>query len=681
MLIWFPAVPALLAAFAIVFVPGALIGWGLRLRGIAIYALAPLFTTTVVAVGPILFQLLGIGWGKVGFITVTLAAAAVSAVVGRMMGNSWSDLRGGYRGRIRPDIIGLGLGAVVVATQFMRMFGQPQHISQTADNIFHLNAIRYIVETDSASSFQLGEMTGIPFYPAAWHTLGALIVEFAGVSVPVAVSSLCIVTGAAVWPAAVLVLARQVCPRSPRVGILAGLVAASFPAQPILLAMWGVLYPNLYSIALLPLALALLVRMLGFSSDRKGQFEGRAFVCLIVGAPGLALAHPGAVMALIVMAWPLVILAHRRAARRFLAAMSEKGSRSVVVVVLVLAGAATVALWGLLRPEAADSIGPPVQSLAQAMGQVFFGAPMGGAIGLFMSGGFFAGLVVVARSRQLHWLLALFVVTAFLFISVSSFDRVPFREYITGVWYNDAFRVAALLPVVMAPIVLVGFDWFLVSTSRRLSTVLRGRRQGEGRLAGLAAFARRLDPHRMSLQSAVLIVFVLLFAAEGQLGNMRRAVWDAQNGYNMTDQAELLNSDEERLLTRVAAHVPKDSVIAANPWTGASLVYAYAGRRTPELHTLSTVNDDIRTVDGRLRDARKDPKVCEAADRLHIKYVLDFGTREFRNFKHDAYDGLLGLDRAGVAHVIDQEGSARLLMLDVCGGAGSATSPNKEQGK
>lgn len=680
MLTWLPAVPVILAAFAIVFVPGVLIGWGLRLRGIALYALAPLFTTTVAAFGPVLFQLLGIGWDKVGFIIVMLASAAVSAVVGRLMGHSWSDLRGGYSGGNRADIIGLCVGALVAASQFMRVFGQPQHISQTADNIFHLNAIRYIVETDSGSSFQLGEMTGIPFYPAAWHTLGALIVEFAGVSVPVAVSSLCIVTAAAVWPAAVLLLARQVCPRSPRVGILAGLVAASFPAQPILLAMWGVLYPNLYSVALLPLALALLVRMLSFSTDRRGQFEGLAFVCLVAGAPGIALAHPGAVMALIAMAWPLVILAHRRAARKFLAGMPGNRARAVVVLILVLAGAATVALWGALRPEAAASIGPPVQSLAQAMGQIFLGAPMGSAIGLFIAAGLLIGLVLVARSRPLHWLLALFAVTAFLFISVSSFDRVPFREYITGVWYNDAFRVAALLPVVMAPIVLLGFDWFLVRTSRLFSTSIRGL-QDKKQFAGLAAFARRLGPDRLSLQSAVLIVFVMLFAAESQLGNMRRAVWEAQNGYHRTDQAELLNTNEERLLNRVSEHVPEDSVIAANPWTGASLVYAYAGRRTPELHTLSTVNDDMRTVHGRLREARQDPEVCEAVERLHVEYVLDFGTREFRNFKHTAYRGLLGLDTAGVAHVIDQEGSARLLKLDVCGGAGPAASPDKEQGQ
>lgn len=680
MLTWLPALPALLVAFVIVFVPGALLGWGLRLRGITLYALAPLFTTTVAAVGPIIFQLIGIGWGKTGFVIVTLVFAAAAAVIGRLMGYCPSDFRDGYRVRIRTDIIGLGLGAVVAAIQFMRMFGQPQHISQTADNIFHLNAIRYIVETGSGSSLQLGGMTGIPFYPAAWHTLGALIVEFAGVSIPVAVSSLCIVTAAAVWPAAILLLARQVCPRSPRVGILAGLVAASFPAQPILLAMWGVLYPNLYSTALLPMVLALLVRMLGFASDRKGQFEGIAFVCLIIGAPGIALAHPGAVMALIAMAWPLAIMAHRRAARKFFAGMPEKRSRAVVVVVLVLAGVATVALWGALRPEAVDSIGPPVQSLAQALGQIFLGAPMGGAVGLFIAAGLLGGLVLVVRLRPLRWLLALFAVTAFLFVAVSSFDRVPFREYITGVWYNDAFRVAALLPVAMAPIVLVGFDWFLVRTSRLVATAPQGG-QSTPRLAGIAAAAARLYPQRISFQSTVLIVFVLFFAAESQLGNMRTAVWDAQNGYNQTNQSELLSTDEEQLLTRVAAQVPKDSVIAANPWTGASLVYAYAARRTPELHTLSTVNDDMRTVDGRLREARQDPKVCEAVDRLHVEYVLDFGTREFRNFRHDGYDGLLGLDRAGVAHVIDQEGGARLLKLDVCGGADSATSPNKEQGQ
>ncbi|MGN7147994.1 DUF6541 family protein [Arthrobacter sp. SAFR-179] len=679
MLTWLPAVPSLLVAFAIVFVPGALLGWGLRLRGITLYALAPLFTTTIVAVGPILFQLLGLRWDKNGFMITALVSAAAAAVVGRLVGSTPSDFRGGYQRRIRTDIIGLGLGAVVAAIQFMRMFGQPQHISQTADNIFHLNAIRYIVETGSGSSLQLGGMTGIPFYPAAWHTLGALIVEFAGVSVPVAVSSLCIVTAAAVWPAAVLLLARQVCPRSPRVGVLAGLVAASFPAQPILLAMWGVLYPNLYSTALLPLVLALLVRMLGFSSDRKGQFEGIALLCLIVGAPGIALAHPGAVMALIAMGWPLVIMAHRRAAQRFLARMPERRARAIVVVVLVLAGAATVALWGALRPEAVDSIGPPVQSLAQALGQIFLGAPMGGAVGLFIAAGLLGGLVIVTRVARLRWLLALFGITAFLFIAVSSFDRVPFREYITGVWYNDAFRVAALLPVVMAPIVLVGFDWFLVRAMRLVGKAMHGG-PAERRLLRVAALAGRLQSPRMSLQSVVLIVFVFLFAAESQLGNMRMAVWDAQNGYNQTNQSELLSTDEERLLMRVAAHVPKDAVIAANPWTGASLVYAYTGRRTPELHTLSTVNDDMRTVDAKLREARRDPQVCGAVDRLNVGYVLDFGTREFRNFRHENYDGLLGLDRAGVAHVIDQEGGARLLKLDVCGGADSAMA-KKEQGQ
>ncbi len=38
---WAGALPALVVAFAVVFGPGALMGAGLRLRGLALWALAP----------------------------------------------------------------------------------------------------------------------------------------------------------------------------------------------------------------------------------------------------------------------------------------------------------------------------------------------------------------------------------------------------------------------------------------------------------------------------------------------------------------------------------------------------------------------------------------------------------------------------------------------------------------
>ena len=43
--------------------------------------------------------------------------------------------------------------------------------SLTFDNVFHLNAIRYVLDTGAASPLQLGQMTspsgGVPFYPSA----------------------------------------------------------------------------------------------------------------------------------------------------------------------------------------------------------------------------------------------------------------------------------------------------------------------------------------------------------------------------------------------------------------------------------------------------------------------------------------------------------------------------------
>src|SRR5690606_19483538 len=72
--------------------------------------------------------------------------------------------------------IGVGFAAVVITIRFIVIFWEPDNISQTYDNIFHLNAPRFVLETGNASSITLA---GLPidapgtggFYPAVWHAL------------------------------------------------------------------------------------------------------------------------------------------------------------------------------------------------------------------------------------------------------------------------------------------------------------------------------------------------------------------------------------------------------------------------------------------------------------------------------------------------------------------------------
>lgn len=46
--------------------------------------------------------------------------------------------------------------AVVIGLQIFAVIGQPSAISQTFDNVFHLNAIRYIMDTGAASPSNSG---------------------------------------------------------------------------------------------------------------------------------------------------------------------------------------------------------------------------------------------------------------------------------------------------------------------------------------------------------------------------------------------------------------------------------------------------------------------------------------------------------------------------------------------
>ena len=656
---WIEAVPALVSAVAVLVLPGAAVGTAMRLRGVELFALAPVLSASIVAVASLAGPFVGVPWGPL----MVAAATAVACVAGWCLSFAWRGTRRGagpsrsFRTAL-PALVGLGLGAALLGQQMMRVFGAPSNISQTTDNIFHLNAIRYIADTGSASPLTVGEMNGSPFYPSVWHAFGALVLQLSGSPVPAVASALTIAIPAVVWPAGILFLSRQALPRTRVASVAVGIVAAGYPAHPILLAMWGVLYPNQFSICLLPAMLALAVGALGLSSSAD-QRPLRAFVLLVAGAPGIALAHPGAAMALMAFAWPLVLMAVPHAMRWLMGRGIRRGLAAAVsgFLLLVLAGF-TGLVWWVFRPEPGLAQGPPMQTMAQAFGQIVLGAPMAASVGGALAVAFIAGCVDIAR-RPHRWPLGVMAVAAFLFIAVSSFDRIPFREFFTGVWYNDAYRLAALLPVAMAPIALAGVVRIVVWAQFLLEwSTARWAGTRPGRV-----LAATPQPWRAPAMAVLVLSLVM---ADGQLGNMRRAVWDTQPRYFLNQSSELLSADEEQLLQRVSSHVSPSDVIIGNPWTGAALVYAYSGRRATELHVYSNAGDDVRLLNTSLRWAESRPAVCDAVHRLGVTYVLDFGLREFHDLHH-SYAGLYRLVEDGVAEVVDQQGDARLLRITACG--------------
>ncbi|MBN4844997.1 hypothetical protein IDG72_14550, partial [Staphylococcus sp. EG-SA-29] len=68
------------------------------------------------------------------------------------------------------------------------------------------------------------------------------------------------------------------------------------------------------------------------------------------------------------------------------------------------------------------------------------------------------GAVSVVRRRRYVWVLLTYLTGAWFYIAVRFLDEAHGRIFITGVWYNDAYRLAALLPVVAVPLAVVGAD-------------------------------------------------------------------------------------------------------------------------------------------------------------------------------------------------------------------------------
>lgn len=660
---WFASLPAVLTAVLLLIVPGLLLGRALGLKAFAVAALAPVLSIALVSVAGLLAPFIRIPWSLWPVAGLTAVGVVAALGVRRLLPARWRTLHTERRidGRFWWALGGAALGGVIICARMVDVIGAPDHISQTFDNIFHLNAIRYIEDTGQASSLTLGAMTGGAFYPAGWHAFISLIAQTTTASVPVAVNAGNIAIAAVAWPLGCVYLCQQVLGQSRAASVIAGILSAGFGAFPLLMIHFGVLYPNLLSLSLLPGLLALGVQALGLSTvpELRGPLP---VVVLALGAAGVAQAHPSTFLAFLAFLAPAVLYVYVVSVRAWRRDWTANKVRAAVwTVALVAGGAAALALWVVARPSFAAAFWPPVQSIPRAVLQVAGNAPLGTSPAILISVLAVAGVVLAVRRQRSWWLIGVLLIAALLFVAVSSFPAGRLRYFLSGTWYSDSYRLAALLPVAVVVPAAVGATAAWTWLRSRLATARAGGSAADGGTAPAGALLSR-KPARAAFSAAGAVVLVVLT----QLGSVPDMVSVARGSYALTQESPLLTSDEAAVLAELDKFVPTDAVIASNPGNGSALAYALAGRRTMQLHILtSNENPDDKIILARLRDARTDPAVCPAVSRLKIGYVLDFGTQEVNNEHHPA-PGLADLDKAGVATVIDQHGGAKLLKLTAC---------------
>jgi hypothetical protein len=328
---------------------------------------------------------LGIHWSPLPVLASTLLTAGLLFGV-RLLRQRRPDFGASPRARLafrkpaKADVVaavGFLAGSTSIALQLHQAFGRPENISQMFVNVFHLKAVRYILDSGNASSLTLSSMTSGDsppyFYPAAWHGLASLLVQVNGAQISVAVNILNICVAATVWTAGCMFLARAVVRPNAYAVAAARVLAAGFGSFPLLLD-FGVLNPNLLSVSLIHASLACFSMFFGIS-DAPGPMGMARFILAPVAAIGAAIAHPNGLMSLLALSIPVLVVSFIGfSLARYRSGRGHKGTLLTGAGLLGILGVVAV-MWRYIRPPAEAASWLPFQTPGQAVGEIITTPP------------------------------------------------------------------------------------------------------------------------------------------------------------------------------------------------------------------------------------------------------------------------------------------------------------------
>jgi len=609
---WLEALPAMIAAGVVLFVPGGLVAAAAGARGYRLWAVATPLSFTLAATAAILFSALGISFTIASFGALSILVAAVTFAVRRwIQRKSFAevhplhaptalDLRRRTWGMAVAVGAGLLIGSVMIGGRLLIAIGAPTEIAQLFDNIFHLNATAIIHQTGVGSSLTLGNLTpaSAGFYPAALHDMAALVMGLGVEDVAVALNAVPILLACLVWPLSLTFLTTRLFGMRADVVVFTGLVSGSLAAFPFRMFSFGVLYPFLAGMAMIPVIIALVVELFGMSRSSRTSFLGISVTLAAIG-PGIALTHPSVVIAATVFTAPFAVDLLLRECRKAPPSAWGIALGSAYLVV-------SAALFVLIRPALDTAPWQPTEDYRQAIGSIVSVSPGTGAMSWLAIVLLLAGLAVAARHPRRYWpTVGTFVIAGAIYFGAAALAHPALRDFVSGVWYRDPERAGALLAVAASPVLVLG-----------AASIARLTRRGLSQLRAMGS--------DVAMHAASITVVAVLGIASSLFGPLPQAQDWVRQSFGHDGQA-LLTDDEHALLLRTRDLVPIDGVIVGNPLTGASLTPAFSGRAALAPHVFGQRTDAESYLLQHWSQAGRDPAVCPLIAELNAYWAIDFG--------------------------------------------------------
>ena len=671
--------PAFVAAVLLV-VPGLIVNCALGARGFDALGLAPLTSLGVLAIATLMVPVV-IGSWSLAAVSVSLALLTLVAVLGRVV-IAW---RAGGRLVGRPGLsarwwvprrrtiwwlAAVGVAAGLVAANFVLGVGDPGRPSQTIDAGFHYNAVLGVIHSGFPDGGHVGAASGAAataWYPPLWHAVTALASSLTGVNVVIGANAVGWAIGGVVWPLSMVWLCSRVLPHARLVTSLAlGLCCGAITLFPYIMLSFGVLWPNVLSLAAMPAAIALMLMVLhlmprspnaqddinssggvadGATLDeieaaavQRGLAVGPGLSWWTVlsvgflGCVGMFFAHPGALFALGIWA---IIGAVMLSSRLVVWGLAQ-GPRQLRLSLLwlFLGWSGVLGLWAAMNllpglNAVRDFDWPELMTMNQAMGQALTLSTVITKAHWVLGAATLWGFYRLFKVPRLRWLLVGHVFLIFLYMLAAGSSSWLARE-LTGFWFNDAQRVAAMIPMTAVPLAALGITSAADALARlvgRIFSEVLGRPLSSHRALGVAVVG-------MLLASAVIY--------PNQIGQGAAVLQDRYRNQNFSHR--LVTADEQVLYEKLATQVPAGETVLGSPFTGAQFSAIWSGRAVVIPHTSSNPTPDVRLVSKRFKYFTSDPTVCAALKRLKVGAIIDDSDRfQASDDRQSSYSGLVNL--------------------------------------
>lgn len=601
---------------ALLYIPG--IAWYSRLdvKPHLIVALAPSFSIIVLTIAMTAAELAGwlVPW--YGYVLLLTVLAALGIWLNR------SSLR-----RIINSVsakspstalLYLSVSLVFVTWIYVKSLDGPSSLIPLFDNAHTLSTIQSFAKTgcygpllssaylDTPQLFQ-----GLSYYPAVLHSVSALTSNMFGCGASEALNILVFDLLFMTLPLSVRSLIKSAFPESREAELFGVFSPFVFYAFPWGLLIFGPLQTYLMGLSFVPAVLSALIFLMDWHSPGRISSFGLSMAGLVT----VSLCHPSALFSAGVLAIPVIV----KAAMSSSLVKSFSLKRKTLVTIAIVAAISGIWLICYSLPFLKGTVSftwrafmTPPQAFSSVLGLSLTDSPSQPIVVLLVLIG---ACSCIRRKENSSWLIASALLVALIYcIDVTTDGWL--KQLLSGFWYTDSRRIAAMLMIPLIPLFSVGagrvFSDFKAYAEGKKDTKASAAAMGAGMALVLIALSFGPD---VSLYGSVNLPSAINYARSSLSSLYSLSAWQFRDSTSIP----LMLDKEELDAGRDIAQITSDGGLVLNNSLDGSAFY----------YSAYDINVANRTCGSGLSDLRKyavgyvsNPSIRNKMMNLDIRYVL-----------------------------------------------------------